>query len=189
MKPISVCKSTVCITTKQVSTAMQRKEEVRKRTVSEEVRCTFETGIDRFVLKVHCFRKHALKCIAYSRDHIVRTYPGGMRIDSSNFNPIQYWAFGLQMVALNFQTPDVAMAINAAMFEQSGNCGYILKPRALWDDTHPLYRRFNPLSKDLASHSALILTLTVRTHALNFLKSSLTTTRKHKFDVWLHVRW
>uniref|UniRef100_A0A9J2P4G7 Phosphoinositide phospholipase C n=1 Tax=Ascaris lumbricoides TaxID=6252 RepID=A0A9J2P4G7_ASCLU len=122
--------------------------------------CYQVTSLNETAARKLC-RKHALKCIAYSRDHIVRTYPGGMRIDSSNFNPIQYWAFGLQMVALNFQTPDVAMAINAAMFEQSGNCGYILKPRALWDDTHPLYRRFNPLSKDLASHSALILTLTI----------------------------
>ncbi|VDN57858.1 unnamed protein product [Dracunculus medinensis] len=106
-------------------------------------------------------RKHALKCIAYTRSHIMRTYPGGIRIDSSNFNPIQYWAFGLQMIALNFQTPDVSMAINTAMFESSGNCGYALKPRLFWDDTHPLYRKYNPISKDFASLSALILTLQV----------------------------
>ncbi|TMS36072.1 hypothetical protein L596_003331 [Steinernema carpocapsae] len=42
-------------------------------------------------------RKHAFKCIAYTKDHVVRTYPGGMRIDSSNFNPVLYWSFGLQM--------------------------------------------------------------------------------------------
>ncbi|KAK0396425.1 hypothetical protein QR680_001710 [Steinernema hermaphroditum] len=106
-------------------------------------------------------RKHALKCIAYTKDHVVRTYPGGMRIDSSNFNPVLYWSFGLQMVALNFQTADVAMAVNAAMFEQTGNCGYTLKPRVLWDSSHPLYRKFNPLSKELAQHSAIILTLTI----------------------------
>ncbi|VDM23665.1 unnamed protein product [Toxocara canis] len=122
--------------------------------------CYQVTSLNETAARKLC-RKHALKCIAYSRDHVVRTYPGGMRIDSSNFNPIQYWAFGLQMVALNFQTPDIAMTINAAMFEQSGNCGYTLKPRVLWDDAHPLYRRFNPLSKDLASHSALILTLNI----------------------------
>uniref|UniRef100_A0A914UMA0 Phosphoinositide phospholipase C n=1 Tax=Plectus sambesii TaxID=2011161 RepID=A0A914UMA0_9BILA len=80
-------------------------------------------------------RKHPLKSIAYTRDHVVRTYPGGMRIDSSNFNPIQYWAYGLQMVALNFQTPDVAMAVNTALFEQTGNRGYTMKPRVLWDHT------------------------------------------------------
>ncbi|KAH7728443.1 phospholipase C [Aphelenchoides avenae] len=106
-------------------------------------------------------RKHAHRCISYTRKHIMRTYPGGMRIDSSNFNPLQFWQFGLQMVALNYQTADVPMAVNAAMFEQSGNCGYMLKPRALWDPTHPLYAKFNPLSKDLSDSSALILQITV----------------------------
>lgn len=66
------------------------------------------------------------------------------------------------MVALNYQTPDVPMAVNAAMFEQAGNCGYKLKPRALWDPTHPLFGKFNPLSKELVHCSALILQLTVR---------------------------
>lgn len=50
-------------------------------------------------------RKHPLKLIAYTKDHIVRTYPAGMRIDSSNFNPLVCWSFGLQMIALNYQTP------------------------------------------------------------------------------------
>uniref|UniRef100_A0A8R1TU29 Phosphoinositide phospholipase C n=1 Tax=Onchocerca volvulus TaxID=6282 RepID=A0A8R1TU29_ONCVO len=106
-------------------------------------------------------RKHPLEFIDYSRNQIVRTYPGGMRIDSSNFNPVQYWAFGLQMVSLNFQTTDTAMAINAAMFEQTGNCGYTLKPRILWDSSHPYYNRFNPLCKDTTSISALLYTVTV----------------------------
>uniref|UniRef100_A0A7E4VIV1 Phosphoinositide phospholipase C n=1 Tax=Panagrellus redivivus TaxID=6233 RepID=A0A7E4VIV1_PANRE len=106
-------------------------------------------------------RKHPFKCIQYTRDHVMRTYPGGMRIDSSNFNPVQFWQFGLQMVALNYQTADTSMAVNAAMFEQSGNCGYALKPRPLWDQTHPLFGKFNPLSKDNANTDALILQLTV----------------------------
>ncbi|VDN04557.1 unnamed protein product [Thelazia callipaeda] len=105
--------------------------------------------------------KHPLKFIAYSRDQIVRTYPGGIRIDSSNFNPIQYWSFGIQMVALNFQTADTAMAVNTAMFEQNGNCGYVLKPRVFWDISHPLYNRFNPRSKDISLQSALLYKITI----------------------------
>jgi len=34
----------------------------------------------------------------------MRTYPAGMRIDSSNFNPIPMWACGIQLAALNYQT-------------------------------------------------------------------------------------
>ena len=37
----------------------------------------------------------------------------------------------MQMVALNFQTFDAAMSLNAAMFAQNGACGYVLKPEAL----------------------------------------------------------
>ncbi|VDK27065.1 unnamed protein product [Gongylonema pulchrum] len=106
-------------------------------------------------------RKHPLKCIAFSRNQLMRTYPSGMRIDSSNFNPVQYWAFGIQMVALNFQTADTAMAVNAAMFEQTGNSGYILKPRVFWDDSHPYYNHFNPYDKDVSSLPALLYTVTV----------------------------
>ncbi|EYC06425.1 hypothetical protein Y032_0076g1053 [Ancylostoma ceylanicum] len=106
-------------------------------------------------------KRHPLKCISYTRDHLIRTYPSAKHYDSSNFNPINCWAHGLQMVALNFQTPDVIMAVNQAMFEQSGGNGFQLKPRALWDNTHPLYNRFSPLSKEVSNISALIVNLTV----------------------------
>ncbi len=40
----------------------------------------------------------------YNYRYLVRCYPAGMRIDSSNFNPITMWAVGMHMVALNYQT-------------------------------------------------------------------------------------
>jgi len=30
------------------------------------------------------------------------------------------------------------------MFEQNGNCGYVLKPNVYWDKEHPQYGHFNP---------------------------------------------
>jgi hypothetical protein len=48
-------------------------------------------------------KKHPLKCINYSRSHIVRVYPAGIRIESSNFNPLTFWQFGMQ-VRVVFQT-------------------------------------------------------------------------------------
>lgn len=39
-----------------------------------------------------------------------------------------FWNAGCQMVALNFQTPDLAMQLNQGKFEYNGNCGYLLKP-------------------------------------------------------------
>jgi len=34
-----------------------------------------------------------------------------------------FWNAGCQMVALNFQTPDLAMQLNQGKFEYNGNCG------------------------------------------------------------------
>ncbi|KRY76733.1 1-phosphatidylinositol 4,5-bisphosphate phosphodiesterase epsilon-1 [Trichinella pseudospiralis] len=106
-------------------------------------------------------RKHPRRVIAFTKDHILRTYPSAVRIDSSNFNPLTFWTFGIQMVALNYQTQDIPMAVNTAMFEQNGNCGFMLKPRVMWDDSHPLYDSFNPWARDLREISGLRLTLVI----------------------------
>ena len=65
-----------------------------------------------------------------------------MRIDSSNLDPVLFWSCGIQMVALNYQTEDAAMALNAAMFEQNGCVGYVRKPCIMWDPNHIMYRRY-----------------------------------------------
>ncbi|KAK3797679.1 hypothetical protein RRG08_054698 [Elysia crispata] len=92
---------------------------------------------------------------------LMRTYPAGMRIDSSNFNPVIFWAFGIQMVALNYQTEDVAMSLNTAMFEQNARSGYVLKPSVMWDKTHVMYNHFNPWEKEFDGLHTTILTLQV----------------------------
>ncbi len=38
-----------------------------------------------------------------------------------------FWNAGCQMVALNFQTPDLAMQLNQGKFEYNGNCGWVPK--------------------------------------------------------------
>jgi hypothetical protein len=39
-----------------------------------------------------------------------------------------FWNAGCQLVALNFQTPDIGMQLNQGWFEHNGGCGYLLKP-------------------------------------------------------------
>lgn len=65
----------------------------------------------------------------YNERHLTRTYPAGVRVDSSNYNPILAWAMGCQMVALNFQTHDAPMLLNDGRFRQAGGAGYVRKPR------------------------------------------------------------
>ncbi|KAJ3664907.1 hypothetical protein Zmor_000441 [Zophobas morio] len=96
--------------------------------------------------------------VAHTQTQLMRTYPAGMRIDSSNFNPVIFWSFGLQMAALNYQTDDTPMQLNTAMFEQNGRAGYVGKPSVMWDRSHVMYRRFNPWDKEFDGlHSSQIV--------------------------------
>ncbi|XP_052101648.1 1-phosphatidylinositol 4,5-bisphosphate phosphodiesterase epsilon-1-like isoform X3 [Mytilus californianus] len=106
-------------------------------------------------------RRSPIGVINHTEKQLMRTYPSGMRIDSSNFNPVIFWAFGLQMVALNYQTEDRAMALNTAMFEQNGQSGYVLKPAVMWDKSHMMYNHFNPMDKEFDGLHATLLTLRV----------------------------
>lgn len=69
----------------------------------------------------------------HGRRAMIRVYPTATRMGSSNFSPVHYWNFGCQMVALNFQTFDKNLEINAGRFRRNGNCGYVLKPDWLLD--------------------------------------------------------
>lgn len=69
--------------------------------------------------------------IAHCRTHLVRSYPAGTRFTSSNYLPFYYWAVGIQLVSLNWQTYDLGTEINAAFFNRNGRSGYILKPDIL----------------------------------------------------------
>ncbi|KAK4203246.1 putative 1-phosphatidylinositol-4,5-bisphosphate phosphodiesterase 1 [Triangularia verruculosa] len=61
--------------------------------------------------------------------HLMRVYPNGGRITSSNFDPLIYWKRGVQMAALNWQTFDLGMQLNQAMFAGgTDQSGYVLKP-------------------------------------------------------------
>ncbi|KAJ7695157.1 PLC-like phosphodiesterase [Mycena rosella] len=71
--------------------------------------------------------------IRHTQTHVVRIYPKGTRVNSTNYEPLQYWAAGCQLVALNIQTFDLGYKINQAMFMRNGRQGYVLKPLALRD--------------------------------------------------------
>ena len=61
--------------------------------------------------------------------YLMRVYPNGQRVTSSNFDPLLYWKRGVQMAALNWQTFDTGMQLNQAMFDGgTDNSGYVLKP-------------------------------------------------------------
>jgi len=79
---------------------------------------------------------------AWNADHLTRTYPEGRMITSSNVDPLPLWACGVQMVALNYQTPDRAMLLSEGLFRSyNGGCGYVLKSPMLLGRGEPRRRR------------------------------------------------
>ncbi|KAJ6667269.1 hypothetical protein lerEdw1_017247 [Lerista edwardsae] len=88
--------------------------------------------------------KSPIQFVDYNKRQMSRIYPKGTRMDSSNYMPQMFWNVGCQMVALNFQTTDVPMQQNMALFEFNGQSGYLLK--------HDFMRRqdkqFDPFSVD-----------------------------------------
>ncbi|OQS02909.1 phospholipase C-eta2 [Thraustotheca clavata] len=75
------------------------------------------------------------------QDHVSRIYPSGVRIDSSNFNPLLGWSTGAQLVALNFQADDLYMRVNHGLFAQNGHSGYVLRPNSLRDEIGSYHRQ------------------------------------------------
>ncbi|XP_064175476.1 1-phosphatidylinositol 4,5-bisphosphate phosphodiesterase epsilon-1 isoform X3 [Anguilla rostrata] len=123
-------------------------------------RCYHISSVNENAAKRLC-RRYSQKLIQHTAGQLLRTYPAATRIDSANPNPLTFWLHGIQLVALNYQTDDLPMQLNAAVFEANGGCGYVLKPPVLWDRNCPLYRNFCPLERDVESMSPSLFSLTI----------------------------
>ncbi|XP_058527000.1 1-phosphatidylinositol 4,5-bisphosphate phosphodiesterase epsilon-1 isoform X3 [Ochotona princeps] len=123
-------------------------------------RCYHISSLNENAAKRLC-RRYSQKLIQHTACQLLRTYPAATRIDSSNPNPLMFWLHGIQLVALNYQTDDLPLHLNAAMFEANGGCGYVLKPPVLWDKSCPMYQKFSPLERDLDNMEPAIYSLTI----------------------------
>ncbi|CAO1632645.1 unnamed protein product [Parajaminaea phylloscopi] len=72
--------------------------------------------------------------IKHNRTHLTRTYPSLSSLArlhaSANYLPHHLWAVGCQLVSLNWQTYDLGLALNQAMFSRNASVGYVMKPEA-----------------------------------------------------------
>ncbi|KAL2557062.1 Phosphoinositide phospholipase C 2 [Forsythia ovata] len=69
--------------------------------------------------------------VRFTQQNLLRVYPKGLRIGSSNYNPYVGWTHGAQMVAFNMQGDDKYLWIMQGMFRANGGCGYVKKPEFL----------------------------------------------------------
>ena len=83
-----------------------------------------ETKMSKFL------KENEQEIIDFHRKYFSRVYPHGKRVDSSNYDPINSFNTGAQIIALNLQTADLALLIYLSKFNENGGseCGYVLKP-------------------------------------------------------------
>ncbi|KAL8539212.1 hypothetical protein ACS0TY_000999 [Phlomoides rotata] len=74
---------------------------------------------------------HATDVVRFTQKNILRVYPKGTRVTSSNFSPIIGWMHGAQMVAFNMQGYGKSLWMMHGVFRANGNCGYFKKPELL----------------------------------------------------------
>lgn len=100
--------------------------------------------------------------LRYHEKQFTRVYPKGLRVKSSNFDPTKFWNSGVQMTALNYQTPDRAMQINQAKFRQNNCSGYVLRPDFMFstDNTDGIIK-FDPYDISTLECPMVYLSLTI----------------------------
>ncbi|TKY56865.1 Phosphoinositide phospholipase C 6 [Spatholobus suberectus] len=69
--------------------------------------------------------------VRFTQKNIIRVYPKGTRVTSSNYRPHIGWMYGAQMVAFNMQGHGKSLWYMQGMFRANGGCGYVKKPAFL----------------------------------------------------------
>lgn len=83
--------------------------------------------------KVANYMESGYSLAAYTSKRFVKSFPKGLRQDSSNMDPIPSWLCGIQSVAMNMQTTGEHLDLANGLFRINGNCGYVLKSKTLID--------------------------------------------------------
>ncbi|XP_052701868.1 1-phosphatidylinositol 4,5-bisphosphate phosphodiesterase beta-1-like isoform X12 [Crassostrea angulata] len=132
--------------------------------VSEKRNKSFEISSFVETQATSLLKEYPVEFVNYNKRQLSRIYPRGKRVDSSNFLPQIFWNAGCQLVALNFQTLDLAMQLNLGIFEYNNHCGYILKPDFMRRDD----RRFDPFAESIMD-GVVAATLTIKVIAGQFV--------------------
>ncbi|XP_024990257.1 phosphoinositide phospholipase C 6-like isoform X2 [Cynara cardunculus var. scolymus] len=69
--------------------------------------------------------------VRFTQKYILRVFPKGTRVTSTNFRPLTAWMHGAQMVAFNMQGYGRSLWMMHGMFRSNGGCGYVKKPEFL----------------------------------------------------------
>lgn len=113
---------------------------------------------EKKLMEVHESQGPAL--FSHNRDFMMRAYPSGMRVSSSNLDPSVFWRKGVQIVALNWQKWDAGMMLNQGMFAGSG--GWVLKPKSYRSEfPRDLTKISSESQADAIAHKTLSLSVEI----------------------------
>ena len=102
---------------------------------------------------------HGPTLFSHNRNYLMRAFPSGLRVSSSNLEPSVFWRKGVQMVALNWQKCDEGMMLNEGMF--TGTAGWVLKPNGYRGTTRHDQGSRKESQVDAISHKTLDLTIQI----------------------------
>lgn len=92
-------------------------------------------GVRRLSLSEQALEKasesYGADIVRFTQKNILRVYPKGTRLNSSNYKPHIGWTYGAQMVAFNMQGLGKSLRYMQGMFRANGGCGYVKKPEFL----------------------------------------------------------
>ena len=113
---------------------------------------------EKKLMEVHQSQGPSL--FSHNRKFLMRAFPSGMRISSSNLDPSIFWRKGVQMVALNWQKWDAGMMLNEGMFSCSG--GWVLKPKGYRGESGGRTEELSDESQaDAIAHKTLTLSIEI----------------------------
>lgn len=113
---------------------------------------------EKKLMEVH--QSHGPTLFSHNRNFMMRAFPSGMRVSSSNLDPSVFWRKGVQIVALNWQKWDEGMMLNEGMF--AGGGGWVLKPMSYRNEpcgkiTKPSYES----QADAIEHKTLSMSIEI----------------------------
>ena len=113
---------------------------------------------EKRLMELH--ESHGPTLFSHNRNFLMRAFPSGMRVSSSNLDPSVFWRKGVQMVALNWQKWDEGMMLNKGMF--TGSKGWVLKPASYRSKSHERVTKIKDESQaDAIPHKSLSLVIEV----------------------------
>ncbi|CAL5060881.1 unnamed protein product [Urochloa decumbens] len=89
---------------------------------------------------------HGTEIVRFTQRNILRIYPKGTRVTSSNYNPFLGWVHGAQMVAFNMQGYGRALWLMHGFYKANGGCGYVKKPDFLMQSEPEIFDPRKPLA-------------------------------------------